>query len=340
MVKKRAQRDVDVKEIFYRVLALLYNYSEEAAVVEWPKSVEKRSVDMVVKLRDERIVLVKATRDASSIPKREVQELRDLAAALRASPLIVASELHGEELLPYVVYERQGVKIVNFETLREAVAGRGEIYVYGSKDQLKVSIDPAALRRRRLEKRLSLGDVAAALGVSRKTVYEYERGSMEPTLEKAEKLVELLGPEVLKPIDVFEEVSGGVKGRGGGGHREGGDLASQIAAMLEMAGFTVAQARRTSVDVAAGSPRGKILVVVKHRRESLSTLVERHEASEKISRVVEGEYYVVVDPEEARVLRRELDVLTPEEVKELVEGAGWMRERAREAGDHWEAGGR
>ncbi len=336
---RRRQESGEARELFYRVLALLYSHSREAVVVEWPKSVEKRSVDMVVRLKDGRIVLVKATHDAARLPKREVQELRGLAAALGASPLIVASRLHGEELLSYVVYERQGVKVVNYETLEEAVAGRGEIYVYGSRDHLRVSIDPEALRRRRLEKRLSLGDVAAALGVSRKTVYEYERGSMEPTLEKAEKLVDMLGPEVLKPIDIFEEPSeppevGAVQAG------PGADLASRIASMLLRAGFRVAQARRTSVDVAAGSERERMLFVVKHRRESIATFVERHEASEKISRVVEGEYYVVAEPEEARRLKGELEVVTPEEVSGIVSGAGEVRRGAGEAGDNRKAGGR
>ncbi len=332
------QESGEARELFYRVLALLYSHSREAVVVEWPRSVDKRSVDMVVKLKDDRIVLVKATYDASRLPKREVHELRDLAAALGASPLIVASRLHGEELLSYVVYERQGVKVVNYETLEEAVAGKGEIYVYGSRDHLRVSIDPEALRRLRLERRLSLGDVAAALGVSRKTVYEYERGSMEPTLEKAERLVDMLGPEVLKPIDIFEESSGALEVRTATAESTG-DPAARIVSILLRAGFRVAQARRTSIDVAAGIDNEKMLFVVKHRRESLATLVERHEASERISRVVESEYYVVAEPEEARMLKGELEVVTPEEVSSIVRGSGKVRKGAREPRDNREARG-
>lgn len=336
-MRKKRQGGGEARELFYRVLALLYSYAREAVVVEWPKNVEKRSVDLVVKLKDGRLVLVKATYDASNLSRREVQELRGLATALRASPLVVASKLQGEELLSYVVYEKQGVRIVNYETLREAVAGRGEIYVYGSKDQLKVSIDPEALRTKRVEKRLSLGDLAMALGVSRKTVYEYERGSIEPTLEKAEKLVDMLGPEVLKPIDIFEEAGSGVQGQQPGGFRDD-DLASRIAVMLASVGFRVAQTKRTSVDVAAGGREDeRMLFVVKHRRESLSTLVERHEASEKISRVVEGEYYVVAGSDEARRLRGEIDVVTPEEVKDIVGGASGVRGGARETRDNRKA---
>lgn len=336
-MKKRRQWGGEARELFYRVVALLYSHAREAAVVEWPRSAEKRSVDLVARLKDGRIVLVKATYDASSLSRREVHELRSLASALKASPLVVASKLQDDDLLPYVVYERQGVRIVNFETLREALAGRGEIYVYGYKEQLRVSINPEALKRKRLEKRLSLGDIAHALGVSRKTVYEYERGSMEPTLEKAEKLIDMLGPEVLRPIDIFEEPRSG--GQPQVEYRSD-DLASRITLMLARAGFTVAQAKRTSVDVAAGHSEERMLFVVKHQRESVTTLVERHEASEKISRVVKGEYYVVAEPEEARKLRSELDVVTPEEVKDLVGRPGELRREAREPRDNWEAGGR
>jgi putative transcriptional regulator len=301
--------DVAADEYFYRVLATIYRYARDVAVIDYPRSPSKRSIDIVASLAyHERKVLVKSTPDAATVSKREAYELGRLASVLEAAALIVSEYLGGVKLESGVVYERYGVNLVNLETLEESLAGRQFPYVVAHKDIFKVRIKGDELRRRRLERGFSLGDVASMLGVSRKSVYEYEKGVIEPTVERAERLIRIFGEDILEPIDIFEPVKGGREPP-----PEDFDVPEEgvIARELSRLGFTVAHAKRTSVDLGARGGRVRLLIVTRRRRESSQSMAERVAKSAKFSEVVKSQFLLVVGD------KREADRLKAGDVEPL-----------------------
>ncbi|MCE4610917.1 MAG: helix-turn-helix domain-containing protein [Desulfurococcales archaeon] len=277
------RRDADVEEYFYRVLATVYRYSREVAVIDFPRSPSKRSIDMVASLREvDTTVLLKCTPDASMVSKREAVELRGIASVLDASAIIVSEMLGGIRLETGVVYDRYGVNLVNLETLEDSISGKSLPYVMAHKDIFKVRVKGEELRKRRIERGFSLGDVASYLGVSRKAVYEYEKGVMEPTIERAEKLVHLFGEDILEPVNLFKpamEPSERVM--------EPFDAPEEevLAGELKKMGFRIVHAKRTSVDLGVRGSSVRVLVVTFRRRESTSSMAERLAKSEKFSEV-------------------------------------------------------
>jgi len=67
-----------------------------------------------------------------------------------------------------------------------------------------VEIDGEAIKRRRQELGLSVGEVAEKIGISRRTLYGYERGMAKASVTAAYNLLCTLGIPVAKPVNIFE----------------------------------------------------------------------------------------------------------------------------------------
>lgn len=299
MPKKRApSKEAFSKELLYKVLAILYRYASEIAVLEHPRSIERRSVDLAVRLRDGRGALIKVAYDLDDLPRSELSELRALAATLGLPALVVASAKSGSPLLEGVVYERYGIPSVSPETLDNVLSGREPVYIRVEKESFTVSIDGETLRRRRMEKNMSLGDLALALGVSRRTVYEYEKGSMEPSIEKAEKLIRMFGEDIARPIDIFTPAEPARSRR-----REAYDTSTEesVARALEEQGYLVAHVKRTVVDIVARrGAKDDISLVVEHPGKRGHGLVEKAYYMTRLAETIGiKEAYIVVETRSA-----------------------------------------
>ncbi|MCS7107495.1 MAG: helix-turn-helix domain-containing protein [Acidilobaceae archaeon] len=302
------------RDTLYRTIGSVYDNVSGFVVLEYPRSSSRRSIDVMARLKDGRISLLKVLDDLSRLSRAEAEELKSVASALRASSLVIAEEAGGRELLDEVVYEKHGVMVLTPSSL-EKVLENEKIYVYQSGDTLKVKINSEELRRRRNEMDMSLGQVAQALRVSRKTVYEYERGTMDPSIERGEKLVEMFGEEILKAVDVFAEEKGERR-------PEQLDTSGEIVianALLSM-GFKVAHARRTAFDIIGKREETGVSLVIEHGKESLSSFLAKYYNSMKVSRVTKSEVFAVVENRESALkLKREgVEALTKEEVIELI----------------------
>ncbi|MEN2999023.1 MAG: helix-turn-helix domain-containing protein [Acidilobaceae archaeon] len=302
------------RDTLYKTIGSVYDNVSDFVVIEYPRSSSRRSIDMMIRLKDGRISLLKVLEDLARFPKAEAEELKSVASALRASSLAIAERAAGRELLDEVVYEKHGVMALTPSSL-ERVLEEENIYVYQSGDMLKVKINSEELRRKRSERDMSLGQVAQALGVSRKAVYEYERGTMDPSIEKGEKLVEMFGEEILKAVDVFAE-----ERREGRPEQLDTPGEALIANALLRMGFKVAHARRTAFDIVGKREREGVSVVVEHGKESLSSFLAKYYSSVKVGRVTRSEVFAVAESHESaqRFKREGIEVLTRDELIEVI----------------------
>jgi putative transcriptional regulator len=68
-----------------------------------------------------------------------------------------------------------------------------------------VEIDHESIKRRRQELGLSVGEIAEMIGISRRTLYGYERGMAKASVTAAYNMIWTLGIPVANPINVFEK---------------------------------------------------------------------------------------------------------------------------------------
>lgn len=155
--------------------------------------------DVVVRSKDDVYVVI-AEEDANKVSKKEAGAATMLAKGIGAKPLIVAERIGSEDAMDEVVYERYGLPVVNLETFAQILEGN-KIYIRKKKSVYVVSINAERLRKAREENNISLGALAEYLGVSRKSVYEYEKGRKNVNVDVAIKLAELFGDDILEPVD-------------------------------------------------------------------------------------------------------------------------------------------
>ena len=144
------------------------------------------------------IFLLKVLGDANSVPQSAAQEMQRIAASIRAVPLLLA-EKAGMPLEDTVVYQRYGVLTLTLPGF-ESVLGHRRLYLQSGKSGITVSLRADQLKQRREAEGYSLADLSRVLHVSRQMVGQYEADQSSVSLQRAEKLYDLFGPEVFEPI--------------------------------------------------------------------------------------------------------------------------------------------
>jgi len=142
-------------------------------------------------------LVLKVSADSSAIPRSRIIDLLIMHRVFNAKPILVGESRRNEELQDGVLYEQSGIPQLTPKTLGDLLRGK-PIMMKNEGGVTKVKIKGWLLRELRLRHGLSLGDIAELLSVSRKSVYEYERGSIDVSVEKAQLLIELFGEDIVE----------------------------------------------------------------------------------------------------------------------------------------------
>ncbi len=148
------------------------------------------------------IVAIKTIERLEKYSSTEARDLYKLSRLFEGPSLVISERNKENYLKTGIFYSKSGIKAVNMETFEMLVEGEKIPYIYKDRGGIYVKIDPSKLKRTRIEKDLSLGDIAYKLGVSRKAVYEWERGKMDISLDVAVKLIELLGEDITLKVSL------------------------------------------------------------------------------------------------------------------------------------------
>ena len=159
--------------------------------------------DFAAKKAD-KTVLIKVQSEGDSFTRWDSHELRVIAGRLSAATLLVSKEAHGKPLEEDTVYSRYSVYVVTEKTIRNIGLEATEPLINAGPGGYFVKIDGALVEQRRKELGLSIGRLAEMIGVSRRTLYGYERSMAKASVNSAYKLANILGAPVAKPVNLFE----------------------------------------------------------------------------------------------------------------------------------------
>jgi len=164
-------------------------------------NIRPRSFDVIAS-RDDTLLIIKVVSHIDSVSADIAWDLNQIARYLEATPLIVGERARDAELERGVVYIRYGLFAVNPATLYDYFVEGIAPLIYASPGGLYVRIRGDLIREQRERSRLSLGDLASVLGVSRRTISKYESG-MGTTLDIAVKLEELFQMSLVESIELL-----------------------------------------------------------------------------------------------------------------------------------------
>ena len=163
--------------------------------------VRPTSYDLLAR-RDALLVILKVLKNIDALDPSEAARLKELGQLFPASPLVVGQTSGATELEPGVVYNRYGLPIVVEESLRDYLLKGLPPFLFSSPGGIFARVDGDRLRALRIERSLSLGALAAAAGVSRRTIQLYEDGA-GAEVDIVERLEAFLGEPIAAALELF-----------------------------------------------------------------------------------------------------------------------------------------
>ncbi|MEM2092980.1 MAG: helix-turn-helix domain-containing protein [Candidatus Bathyarchaeia archaeon] len=154
--------------------------------------------------KDRTLVLIKVQHDIGAISPKDSLELRIVCQNVSATSLIIGDKTRDKPLEDDTVYSRYNVPAVTSKTFEDIILREIQPLIQAGPGGYYVEIDGEALRRRRQELGMSVGDVAEKVGVSRRTLYGYERGMTRASVTAAYKLLCTLGDPVVKTVEILK----------------------------------------------------------------------------------------------------------------------------------------
>jgi putative transcriptional regulator len=193
------------------------------------------------------------------------------------------------------VYSRYDLGAFTLKTIEDVLLNGMSPLIAASPGGYYVRLDGEAIRKKRMEKGLSIGKMAEIMGVSRRTLYGYERGMSKAPVATAFKLEWILGVPVVKPIDIFHFMENeGFLAAAKRMIRESRFLQFVVRKLLQF-NFTVFQVRRAPFDfVAKASEDGTSLIgAIAYGGER--NFEARTEEIVSVSKVIEAQPLLVTD---------------------------------------------
>ncbi|MFQ5888105.1 MAG: transcriptional regulator [Candidatus Hydrothermarchaeales archaeon] len=149
------------------------------------------------------LLLLKVLANIDSFSQGQAIDLTNIARFLSGYPLLIGRRTRNSYMADGVVYERHGVYAINYETLEEILIREILPMVLAARGGYYVKIDSDHLKETRREYSISLGELAANIGVSRRMVAKYENEGAMATFETAVRLEEFLDKSITVPLDIF-----------------------------------------------------------------------------------------------------------------------------------------
>ena len=151
------------------------------------------------------LLLIKTLMNVDSFQQEQARNLKIISNNLDAHPMLVGIQTRREKLKPGIVYERYDLPTVSLKTFEDLVCNSIFPRIYRDRGGLYVEIDSQVLRDTRKRKGLTQRELAEAVGINKKVIYEHEKKQLRMFLTIAERLEQILNKKIIKQIDVFKK---------------------------------------------------------------------------------------------------------------------------------------
>lgn len=158
--------------------------------------------------RSRTLVFVKVQSDTERVSPNDYLELKAISERMSATSLLISEKSREKPLEDDTVYSRYDVLAITQRTFENVVLRKIYPLIQAGPGGYYVEIDGEAIKHRRQKRGLSIGELADMMGISRRTLYGYERGMAKASVATAYNLICILGIPVAKPINVFKKSKG------------------------------------------------------------------------------------------------------------------------------------
>ncbi|UCD26165.1 MAG: transcriptional regulator [Candidatus Bathyarchaeota archaeon] len=150
------------------------------------------------------LTFIKVYVNIGNVSAKDASELQTISQCFSATPFIIGEKTRRKPLEDDTVYSRYGICAITTKTLEEMVLNEVPPLVEAGPGGYYIQLDGNLVKKRRQELELSVGKLAEMIGISRRTLYGYEKGMAKASVSTAYKLEWILGVPVAKFIDAFQ----------------------------------------------------------------------------------------------------------------------------------------
>jgi len=213
---------------------------------------------------EERLFFAKVFGNIHDVSRGVADGIKTISGCFSSASLFLSGINEEDPLRDDTVYSRYDVHVVTLKTFEDVVLRGRFPLVKAARGGYSVALDGRKIRERRHELGLSIGKLAGMVGVSRRTLYGYERGLTRASVSTAYQLGKVLGVPVAETVDIFETPLRGFRSGsssvGGCDDVRGGFLGS-ILSKLTQFGLKVLPTNRAPFDFTADCPREEFKIV-------------------------------------------------------------------------------
>jgi putative transcriptional regulator len=155
--------------------------------------------------KNENVILIKIESDVDAFSSRDSFELKAISRNISVASILIAEKTREKPLEDDTVYSRYNVLAITPKTFENIVIQKINPLIQAGPGGYYVEIDCEAIKHRRQAIGLSVGKMAEMVGISRRTLYGYERGMAKASVVAAYNLIWTLGSPIARPVNVFEK---------------------------------------------------------------------------------------------------------------------------------------
>ena len=189
------------------ILDIIGSILEKAGFQQSQRCVSRPSCFDFAIQRRKQVALVKVYANIGNVSPKDASELQKISECFSATPLIIGEKTRRKPLEDDTVYSRYNIYAINPKTLEDIVLHDIHPLVEAGPGGYYIKLDGNLIRENRQKLGLSVGKVAEMMGISRRTLYGYERGMGKASVSTVYKLEWVLGAPVAQFVDVFQSTS-------------------------------------------------------------------------------------------------------------------------------------
>ena len=266
--------------------------------------------------KKESLIFIKVQSDIGCVSPYDSLELRIISEQVSAASLFISEKTREKPLEDDTVYSRYNVVAITPKTFKNIVLKGIYPLIQAGPGGYYVEIDGEAIKRRRQELGLSVGEVAEKIGISRRTLYGYERDMAKASVTVAYNLLCTLGIPVAKPVNIFEAHKSQRKTLMARARRiiTRNRLLQRI--FRKLAGYNIVAVRKAPFDFVITVPEENMKIIGGVANGKEQALNRRVEEILSLSKVVQAHPVLVTDGQKLR-LDGEISYVKSEEISKI-----------------------
>ena len=178
----------------------------------WSENIRSNAFDFIAKqnlLPNSQRIIIKVLVDLDLFKKQTSVDLQLISKLISGFPLIVAHSAAGKNIKGATLYRRHDVSAISIKTLKmflqyEQGLASSRISKFSHRGGVFVNLSKEKFKERRKQLQLEMTILSKKVGISRHSLYKYERGESFPKIKNFELISEILGENLDLPIDILE----------------------------------------------------------------------------------------------------------------------------------------